>query len=370
MPHNITPVDAFTTPIPVLDDGDAVAASSTTPTIQALADRSLYQRNISRKMARDVAMRNWSSPAAIQSTGTWQGIAWSPTLGRFAAVGGTGKVMSNDSGYPYYFRDRTSPTTRAFTAICWSSTKGFCAVSSDAGVANVNSIISTDSITWTANALPSVRAWSSICWSPTLGLFCAVSADGVAAGQIAVSLDGVTWVAKTSPFTGTLQCVCWSETLQMFCAVGDDGAVNGKVIVSTDGTTWTVAATNAGNTWKGVCAADALGFCVVGSDATTLGKLVLMSADSITWSLVTTIFTGSSTLRSVAWSPQFNMLCAVSDLSGPSQVLIGPDGTNWEGRLSATTNLHWTDICWAPEQTQFCAVASDGTTAQQVMCSL
>lgn len=44
--HNITDVNAFTSPVPVLDDGDPVAASQTQPTIQALANRSFYTNSL------------------------------------------------------------------------------------------------------------------------------------------------------------------------------------------------------------------------------------------------------------------------------------------------------------------------------------
>jgi hypothetical protein len=44
--HNVTDVNAFTSPVQVLDDGDPVAASQTQPTIQALANRTFYTNSL------------------------------------------------------------------------------------------------------------------------------------------------------------------------------------------------------------------------------------------------------------------------------------------------------------------------------------
>ncbi len=46
MPHNITPVSTFTAPVVAWSDGDAVAESSSDPTIQALTNRTEYLHNI------------------------------------------------------------------------------------------------------------------------------------------------------------------------------------------------------------------------------------------------------------------------------------------------------------------------------------
>jgi hypothetical protein len=44
--HNITDSNAFTSPVPVLDDGDPVAASQTQPTVQALANRTFFTNSL------------------------------------------------------------------------------------------------------------------------------------------------------------------------------------------------------------------------------------------------------------------------------------------------------------------------------------
>lgn len=69
---------------------------------------------------------------------------------------------------------------------------------------------------------------------------------------------------------------------------------------------------------------------------------------------------------SVCWSPDLSLFCAVAT-SGTHRVMTSPDGVTWTARTAATA-LSWQSVCWAPELTLFVAVAV-GETANGVMTS-
>lgn len=105
-------------------------------------------------------------------TNTYSGIAWSPELHLFVAVG----EESTDPVFP---------------------TKGRVATS-------------TDGLTWVRRNAASTVNWTSVCWSPTLGIFVAVGYGGTATARAMTSPDGITWTAQTTPSdNNNWYDVCW-----------------------------------------------------------------------------------------------------------------------------------------------------------------
>jgi hypothetical protein len=69
---------------------------------------------------------------------------------------------------------------------------------------------------------------------------------------------------------------------------------------------------------------------------------------------------------SICWSPELSLFCAVAS-GGTNRVMTSPDGIAWTGRTAAEANS-WVSICWSPELSLFCAVTYTGTN--RVMTSL
>jgi len=63
---------------------------------------------------------------------------------------------------------------------------------------------------------------------------------------------------------------------------------------------------------------------------------------------------------SVCWSPELSLFCAVASSGTGDRVMTSPDGITWTIRTSAADN-NWRSVCWSPELSLFCAVANTGT---------
>ena len=77
-----------------------------------------------------------------------------------------------------------------------------------------------------------------------------------------------------------------------------------------------------------------------------------------TWTTRTTPTNNS--WRSICWSPELGMFCAVSATGTGNRVMTSSDGIIWTTRASAADN-DWIGICWSPELGIFCAVAETGS---------
>jgi hypothetical protein len=128
-------------------------------------------------------------------------------------------------------------------------------------------------------------------------------------------------------------------------------------------TTWTTRTSAADNSWRSVCWSSELGmFCAVASSGT--GNRVMTSPDGITWTSRTSI---DSQWEDVCWSPELGLFCAVSISGITSGVITSPDGITWTSRTTPTTNP-WYSVCWSAELGLFCSVGWVGT-GNRVMTS-
>jgi hypothetical protein len=147
----------------------------------------------------------------------WQGIAWSPELNLFCAVGGSGGVATSPDGITW--TARTASESNSWYGVAWSPELNlFCAVSTS-GTNRV--MTSPDGITWTARSAAAANNWISITWSPELLLFCAAAQTGT--NRLMTSPDGITWTARGSS-TNELTSVTWSPELGIFCAMALDNS--------------------------------------------------------------------------------------------------------------------------------------------------
>jgi Chaperone of endosialidase len=256
----------------------------------------------------------WVGRTSADSNGGWCSIAWSPSLGIFAAVafgGGTVRVMTSEDG-----------------------------------------------VTWTArNSSNNANAWNSICWSPDLGLFVAVAGSGT--GRVMVSTDGISWTGKTpSSDSNVWQSVCWSPYLSLFVAVASTGT--NRVMTSPDGNTWTgVVSSNETTNWYSICWSPELRIFISVANAGT--QRAMTSSNGTTWSNVTSGVPTASWV-SVCWSPELGMFAAVSSsASGSQAVMTSNSGISWTGRSSSLDTNQWFSICWSSDFRMFVATSVSGT---------
>ncbi|CAM3232518.1 DUF2793 domain-containing protein [Asticcacaulis taihuensis] len=130
------------------------------------------------------------------------------------------------------------------------------------------------------------------------------------------------------------------------------------------GAAWLVSTSAADNGWRSLCWSAERGlFCAVSETGT--GNRVMTSPDGITWTARTSA--ADNNWLSVCWSPELGLFCAIANSGTGNRVMTSPDGITWTARSSAADNA-WRGICWSPELMLFCAVAATGT-ANRVMTS-
>lgn len=174
--------------------------------------------------------------------------AYSPSLNRIVAVADDQQLFSvrvaysNDginwnagAGGGLFGSITGSVSTDSFCFVAWSPSLGIFAAVNKNPIGSTRGIMtSSDGINWAVVTTPAIsNGYSDIEWSETLGMFLAVSQF-----QTLTSTDGVTWIIGPGPAGRYIYRLIWSETEQLFagaCA----GAGTNNVITSPDGVTWT-----------------------------------------------------------------------------------------------------------------------------------
>jgi OmcA/MtrC family decaheme c-type cytochrome len=229
------------------------------------------------------------------------GVAWSPGLNLFAAVGAQVAATSPDGAA---WTARATPV-QTYNAAAWFpnvTTPLFVAVGNAAGAS------SPDGITWTNRAMTGNHA--AVACSATL---CVSVGFNVAA----TTATGTAWTAQTIPAAaiGAYGGIAWSGTT--FAAVG----ANSSAMTSPDGVAWTAQSIPKGNytaiAWNGTT------FVAVGTN------VAATSPDGVAWtaqSIPAAPYTG------VAWSG------AAFVAVGPSKAATSPDGIAWTTRSISSGN--------------------------------
>lgn len=145
-----------------------------------------------------------ASGSTTPGTGTWTGIAYSPSLTRWVVVSNATGVTTNQIGY----------------------------TDTDDG-----------STGWTTIDSPANLGWIDVAWSPKLGMFAAVTQSTTSSSQkVMTSTTGTSfWTQRTTPTTTErFFRISWSDTFEMFIAnaynfVSNNGSTG---MGSYDGINW------------------------------------------------------------------------------------------------------------------------------------
>ena len=130
------------------------------------------------------------------------------------------------------------------------------------------------------------------------------------------------------------------------------------------GAAWLISASAADNGWRSLCWSAERGlFCAVSETGT--GNRVMTSPDGITWTARTSA--ADNNWLSVCWAAELGLFCAIANSGTGNRVMTSPDGMTWTARTSAADNA-WRGVCWSPELMLFCAVSATGT-GNRVMTS-
>ena len=146
-------------------------------------------------------------------SGGWRSVAYSPTLGLFAAVSevaASNNVMTSPDGITW--TRRTNPdAAEGWLSLCAGPGGMFVSVTSPAA-SKQKTIRSTDGTTWTVST--NIPAPSPGEWGPALGyngttLVALASGLGGSPGVTARSTDGVNWTTGSSPAGQNWSSVVW-----------------------------------------------------------------------------------------------------------------------------------------------------------------
>jgi hypothetical protein len=304
-------------------------------------------------LMRPSASMNWTVRTSVADR-AWIGIAWSPTLGLFAAVaqGGTGnRVMTSPDGINW--TSRTSAADNDWLGIAWSPTLGLFAAVAETGAGN-RVMTSPDGINWTLRTSAADNDWTGIDWSSSLGLFAAVAVSGTG-NRVMTSPDGINWTLRTSAADNDWTDIAWSPELGLFAAVSANGLGN-RVMTSPDGINWTLRTSAANNNWAAIAWSPTLGlFAAVAH--TGAGNLVMTSPDGINWTPRTSA--ANNIWSDIAWSPTLGLFAAVAQTGTANRVMTSSDGISWTSHRNGVDNI-WVAIAWSPTLGLFAAVAVDG----------
>lgn len=272
-------------------------------------------------------------PRAASAANNWAAVAWSSTLGLFAAVStsGTGtRVMTSPDGVTW--TTRVSAADYSWNGIAWGAGL-FVAVTSGGTTDRV--MTSPDGITWTLRVTPN-RSLQAVTFGG--GQFVAVGST-----TAITSPDGITWTDRTQA-TAFVRSIAYGAS--RFVAVSSLG----DVTRSTDGITWTVGTIPA-HAWLGITWSEELDLFVA------VGNGVATSPDGITWTDRT--LPEANTFSAVAWGAGAGMFVAVAS-TGTNRVMSSTDGITWTAQPPAEPNT-WNAVAWSPSLEIFAAVGSSGT---------
>ena len=136
---------------------------------------------------------------------------------------------------------------------------------------------------------------------------------------------------------------------------------NNSIAYSSDGVNWFTTLTITGFTIKSLCWSPELQLIVAVSNA-GINNNVITSPDGINWTLRTNVPNTIIPWYGICWSSALTLFVAVG--YGPNstinRVMTSPDGINWTLRKAGAYNGSWADVCWSPELNIFVAISNNG----------
>lgn len=317
-----------------------------------------------------LAAARWTTSTSPNRS--WSAIAWSPSLGLYAAYApsSTTGIYTSPDGVVWTART-TNNYSFVATQMVWAEGLGLFVAFAWNGSNDVV-VTSPDGITWTSTVLGTTHAISGLAWSEELGLLVACSGSQTSS-DVMTSPDAVNWTNRTTPTpdTGAVSAA-WSPELGLFVCIGQSGGGNDQVITSPDGITWTRQTHPIGGTpelfiqviW---CPAPVSKFVACAYLGT---NKIMISDDGITWTAHNT--PTSHAPQSLAYSPELGVIIALTTGVAGKHIATSIDGEEWAQRPAGPSSptLSWNVSAYSPELGQFVAAAlGDSGTGSSIMIS-
>ncbi len=255
------------------------------------------------------------------STDDYEGVAFSSSLGLFAAVG-PNAVMTSPDGITW--TERTPANSSPWVTITWSSDLSlFLKGASDSGPNQLGT--SPDGIVWTTRTVLASSVIHDIVAAPSGNNVIAVGREAAASptGNVIHSTDGITWAAPSGVHALSTCVACFYDTTRSRFVVVETG---GQCNVSTTGASgWSLNINSAdlGGGWTGddcnMAYSPSLDVLVLVGD----NGVYISSDGGVNWTLQ-----NSGTPQDVEWSTVLNKFIAC-DTAG--QLLISSkNGVSWQ----------------------------------------
>jgi hypothetical protein len=191
--------------------------------------------------------KNWTSRSLPTASVVLNGIAWSPTLALFVAVGDTNAIYTSPDGITW--TSRTGPTSHNWRYALWvgGTINKFVVTTYDF---NVGPMVSSNGTSWSIVTLAGggLAVGGNMAYSPTLPMLVFVDDNNP---SLCYSADAVTWGrVNTGLGSNKLHGICWSPYLGLFVITTEGG----PILTSPNGTTWTIQAGISNILWNRICA--------------------------------------------------------------------------------------------------------------------
>jgi hypothetical protein len=271
-----------------------------------------------------------------------QGVAWSPSLGKYAilAKSGTDRAATSTNG-EVWEKANLGFGSMACLSMAWSEPlKLFCGVGNISSGTTVYSAYSSDGVTWEIGVSSPAPAqqWSSVAWGG--GVFCATAKSGT--NRVMVSSDGIDWITYPlpTPNSGQWDKITWIG--DRFMAVNPQPGM--AHIVTSNPTDITLAweeKTVLHDIFWSDIAYDPISSTIVAVSFSGSHPIMFSTNKGDSW---TPVLLGITPFT-VSWSSTLNMFMAIV-LSGMTTI-TSSDGIEWKDAYHEdvvfTSGLVWND---------------------------
>lgn len=213
-----------------------------------------------------------------------------------------------------------------YNGVAWSPKLGLFVAVGRAQSGGINYARSSDGISWTTGAIGQDNLWRSIVWSDFLELFVATSSDGT--NRIATTDDGINWTLRSTALAGQWNQIACSEDLDLLIVSRIAGSsADTRFNTSDDSITWTTRSivgssitsfNNRSVTWSPVFEK----FYSTGLDSN-----LFSSVDGINWSDVT--YPNAITNNQTIWASPSKSLVLLTQANNNVPPLYSLNGTSF-----------------------------------------
>ncbi|MEE8597968.1 MAG: hypothetical protein V3S69_00340, partial [Dehalococcoidales bacterium] len=291
----------------------------------------------------DSSVIDFSTEVANPGNQYVEGIAWSPTLGLWVAVGDDtdpgAYIITSPDGVNWTSQSNPDENPSYLKGVAWGDGM-FIAVGGATGTDSDGYIVTSyNGTVWTERAATADITLDAVVYSPALDLWVAVGVGS----YIITSSDGITWSLQTPPNNETLLGVTWSPELALFVAVGDDGQeADALIYTSSNGTSWTERANTENNHQLEDVAWGNGVFVAVGGSSTAV--YVTTSVDGITWvDRSAGLPVTNDILYAVGFDGSFFAVGGDDELAY-AYITSSPDGITWALHANPKDNLYLYDV--------------------------